>query len=204
MNLVNTQLVKCLALGCLGAPHIETIHWNNGHKDKAALWWQFGHQSWERQHTPVFSGARQVVQPSSVQCRQQLLQHPQVTLLSPKLLDNPTTKLSYQVGIILLDIIREKRSCMDSSKRMGLVIFVFLSFSLSHAQLKAGNVTAGWLWGPLGAAKASCLQPLALPSALLLMCKFSSLVQRVPAHSSVCEVFVFLGKEEFDVFSSGN
>lgn len=137
----------------------------------------------EAAHTSFFScqaGGAAIL--CSVQ--QQLLQHPQVTLLSPKLLDNPPTKLSYKVVIILLDIIREKRSCMDSSKRMGLVIFVFLSFCLSHAQLKAGNVTTGWLWGPLGATKASCLQPLALPSAFLLMCKFSSLVQRVPAHSS--------------------
>lgn len=40
-----------------------------------------------RQHTPFFSATRQVVQPSSVECRQQLLHCPQVTLLSLRLLD---------------------------------------------------------------------------------------------------------------------
>lgn len=39
-ELIWWTLVKWIVLGRHGA-QIETINWNNDHKEKAALWWQF-------------------------------------------------------------------------------------------------------------------------------------------------------------------
>lgn len=83
---------------------------------------------------------------------------------------------------------------------MGLVISVFLSLCLNHAQLRHGYKITGWFWGPLGAAKASCLQQLAY-----YWCVNFSHCCKVFQHTVTevaCAGFVFPGKEEFDVFPS--